>query len=255
MKRIRVTSRPAETGAPDEDVGPDETEVEAEAPLKSGDVVLMELAVLPGAQLAGRSASDMLLRTRYGVNLLALSREGRRSMKRLRSIAIQSGDLLLMQGPPESILEFAADHGCVPLAQREFRIPNKRKIWEASTIMLFAIGGAAFGLLPAAISFAMGVLASMALRTVPQREVYQAIDWPVIVLLGALIPVAGAMEATGTANLIARFLIDHVAQGHAIPGLVLILVVTMFLSDLMNNAATAAVMCPIAIGTAARRWG
>jgi di/tricarboxylate transporter len=235
--------------APDEDVGPAETA--AEAPLKSGDVVLMELAVLPGAHITGRSASDMLLRTRYGVNLLALSREGRSSMTRLRSIAIQSGDLLLMQGPPESILEFAADHGCVPLAQREFRIPNQRKIWEASAIMLFAIGGAAFGLLPAAISFAMGVLASMALRTVPQREVYQAIDWPVIVLLGALIPVAGAMEATGTANLIAGFLIDNVAQGHAIPGLVLILVVTMFLSDLMNNAATAAVMCPIAIGTAA----
>ncbi|MCG5499200.1 SLC13 family permease [Ectothiorhodospira lacustris] len=223
----------------------------AEAPLKSGDIVLMELAVLPNSPLSGRSASDILLRTRYGVNLLALSREGKRSMKRLRSMAIQSGDLLLMQGPPESISEFASDNACVPLAQRELRIPNKRKIWEASLIMLFAIGGAAFGLLPAAVSFAIGVLASMALRTVPPRAVYDAIDWPVIVLLGALIPVAGAMEATGTADLIARLLIENVAQGHAVVGLALILVVTMFLSDLMNNAATAAVMCPIAIGTAA----
>src|SRR5690606_11034196 len=101
------------------------------------------------------------------------------------------------------------------------------------------------------ISFAIGVLASMALRTVPPRAVYEAIDWPVIVLLGALIPVAGAMETTGSADLIARFLIDTLAQGHAVIGLALILVVTMFLSDLMNNAATAAVMCPIAIGTAA----
>ncbi|EHQ52791.1 Citrate transporter [Ectothiorhodospira sp. PHS-1] len=223
----------------------------AEAPLKSGDIVLMELAVLPNSPLSGRSASDILLRTRYGVNLLALSREGKRSMKRLRSMAIQSGDLLLMQGPPESISEFASDNACVPLAQRELRIPNKRKIWEASLIMLFAVGGAAFGLLPAAVSFAIGVLASMALRTVPPRAVYDAIDWPVIVLLGALIPVAGAMEATGTADLIARLLIENVAQGHAVVGLALILVVTMFLSDLMNNAATAAVMCPIAIGTAA----
>jgi di/tricarboxylate transporter len=228
----------------------EEIEAETDTPIKSGDVILMELAVLPGSPLAGRSASDILLRTRYGVNLLALSREGHRSMKRLRSIAIQSGDLLLMQGPPESIAEFAADNACVPLAQREFRIPDKRKVWESSLIMLLAIGGAAFGLLPAAISFASGVLASMALRTVPPRQVYAAIDWPVIVLLGALIPVAGAMEATGTADLIARVLIENVAQGHAIVGLVLILVVTMFLSDLMNNAATAAVMCPIAIGTA-----
>ena len=239
------STKAAQTGKAGE-----EDESDTEAAPKSDDVVLMELAVLPGSPLSGRSASDILLRTRYGVNLLALSREGNRSMKRLRSIALQTGDLLLMQGPPESIAEFAADNGCVPLAQRELRIPNKRKVWEASLIMLFAVGGAAFGLLPAAISFAIGVLASMVLRTVPPRQVYNAIDWPVIVLLGALIPVAGAMQTTGTADLIARFLIENVAQGHAIVGLVLILVVTMFLSDLMNNAATAAVMCPIAIGTA-----
>jgi di/tricarboxylate transporter len=81
--------------------------------------------------------------------------------------------------------------------------------------------------------------------------VYESIDWPVIVLLAALIPVAGAMESTGTADLIAHALLDGVAQGNAIVALSLVLIVTMFLSDLMNNAATAAVMCPIAIGTAA----
>jgi len=229
-----------------------ESEVSAvDTPDKSGEVTLMELAVLPGSPLSGRSASDILLRTRYGINLLALSREGKRSMKRLRSISLQSGDLLLMQGPPESIAEFAANNSCVPLAQRDFHIPNKRKVFEASLIMLLAIVAAAFGLLPAAVSFAIGVLASMALRTVPPRQVYEAIDWPVIVLLAALIPVAGAMETTGTADLIARFLIESVAQGHPVAVLALILVGTMFLSDLMNNAATAAVMCPIAIGTAA----
>jgi di/tricarboxylate transporter len=223
---------------------------ETEPSAKSGDITLMELVVLPGSPLTGRSASDILLRTRYGINLLALSREGNRSLKRLRSIALQSGDLLLMQGPAESIAEFATDNACVPLAQREFRIPDKRKIWEASLIMLLAVGGAAFGLLPAAISFALGVLLSMVLRTVPPRQVYAAIDWPIIVLLAALMPVAGAMEATGTADLIARLLIENLAQGHAVVGLVVILVLTMVLSDLMNNAATAAVMCPIAIGTA-----
>jgi len=217
----------------------------------SGEIALMELAVLPGSSLAGRSASDILLRTRYGLNLLALSRHGQRSMKRLRSVCLKSGDLLLMQGPPEAISEFAADNGCVPLAERELRIPDKRKAWEAGAIMAIAVAGAAFGLLPAAISFAIGVLASMALRTVPPRAVYDAIDWPVIVLLAAMIPVASAMESTGTADLIARFMLDNVAQGHAVVGLALILVVTMFLSDLMNNAATAAVMCPIAIGTSA----
>jgi len=225
-------------------------ESDRDSSAEEGDVVLMELAVLPSSPLCGHSAKDILLRTRYGVNLLALSREGERSMKRLRSINLRSGDLLLMQGPPESIAEFAADNGCVPLAQRDLRIPDKRKAWQASLIMLFAIAGAAFGLLPASVSFAIGVLASMALRTVPPRQVYGAIDWPVVVLLGALIPVAGAMQSTGAAELIARIMIENVAQGHAVVGLVLILVVTMFISDLMNNAATAAVMCPIAISTA-----
>lgn len=216
----------------------------------SDEIVLMELAVLPASTVAGRSATDMRLRVRYGLNLLAVSREGARTKARLRTLTIEPGDLLLMQGPPEALAEFAADSGCVPLAERELRIPDKRKALMASAIMALAVGAAALGWLPAAIAFALGVLASMALRTVPLRAVYTAIDWPVIVLLAALIPVAGAMESTGTADLIARFLLDHVAQGHPVVGLALILVVTMFLSDLMNNAATAAVMCPIAIGTA-----
>ncbi|MCB1916778.1 MAG: SLC13 family permease [Rhodocyclaceae bacterium] len=217
----------------------------------SGEIVLTEFAILPGSPLAGRSASDVLLRTRYGLNLLALSRQGHRSLKRLRKVNFRSGDLLLMQGSPEALSEFASDNSLVPLAERELHLPDRRKAWTAGIIMALAVASAALGLLPAAVAFAGGVLASMALRTMPARAVYEAVDWPVIVLLAALIPVAGAMASTGTADLIARFLLEDVAQGHAVVGLALILVVTMFLSDLMNNAATAAVMCPIAIGTAA----
>ena len=229
----------------DEDEEPDDGKTDT-----AGEIVLMELVVLPGSMLAGRSASDVLLRTRYGINMLALSRQGDTQRLRLRLLPIKPGDLLLMQGPPDAISEFAADNGCVPLAERELRIPNQRKAWLSVGIMTFSVGLAAFGVLPAAISFALGVLASMALRTVPPRGVYEAVDWPVVVLLAALIPVAGAMQTTGTADLIARVLLENVAQGHAVVGLALILVVTMFLSDLMNNAATAAVMCPIALGTA-----
>ncbi|ENO94430.1 citrate transporter [Thauera sp. 28] len=229
----------------------EDAEAEADRSPQDDEITLMELVVRPEAGLIGRSAKDLLLRTRYGLNLLAVSREGARSKARLRTLKIQAGDLLLMQGPLEALSEFAADSGCVPLARRDLRIPDRGKAWVAGLVMAFAVGGAALGLLPAAISFALGVLASMALRTVPLRAVYESIDWSVIVLLGALIPVAGAMESTGSANLIARALLEGVARGDAIVGLTLVMVVTMFLSDLMNNAATAAVMCPIAIGTAA----
>ena len=163
---------------------------------------------------------------------------------------LRSGDLLLMQGPAEVLSDFAAETGCVPLAERELTLPDPRRAATAGAIMAAAILLAAFGVLPAAIAFALGVLASMVFRTAPPRTVCDAIDWPVVVLLGALIPVAGAMEATGAADLIAGVLIDTLAQGSPVVVLALILVVTMFLSDVMNNAATAAVMCPIALGAA-----
>lgn len=240
-------ARPATPGDKRDGEAEEETEPKSAS---SGDIALMELAVMPTSNLAGRSASDLSLRTRYGLNLLAISRHGQRSLKRLRAMAIRRGDLLLMQGPPGAVSEFASDHGCVPLAERDLLIPDRHKAWAAGIILFLVIAAAGAGLLPVAVSFAIGVLASMALRTVPPRSVYDAIDWPVIVLLGALIPVAGAMDSTGAADLIARVLIENVAQDYAVLSLVLILVVTMFLSDLMNNAATAAVMCPIAIGTA-----
>jgi di/tricarboxylate transporter len=231
---------------------PDKNQDNENSKSKGGasEIALMELAVLPDSILMGRSATDVRLRTRFGVNLLAISRQGRRSISRLRTIPIHAGDVLLMQGTPEAIADFAAQFGCVPLAQRTLRLPDKRQALTATAIMAIAVAGAAFGLVPAAIAFAAGVLASMALRTVSPRTVYDAVDWPVVVLLGALIPVAEAMATTGAADLVAHLLLEGIAQGHPIVALALILIVTMTLSDFMNNAATAAVMCPIAIGAA-----
>ncbi|WP_029934862.1 SLC13 family permease [Thiomicrospira pelophila] len=231
----------------------DENEAEltedSDKPSSQDDVVLMEFVVRSDSEIVGRSARDIQLRTRYGLNLLAVSREGARSSARLRTLRMRAGDLLLMQGPSETLTEFAADYGCVPLAERELRIPDKRKAIIATAILIGAVGIAAFGIFPTAVAFAGGVLVSMLVRTVPPTSVYKAIDWPIIVLLAALIPVAGAMQSTGTATLIANFLLQNVAQGHSVFALAVILIVTMFLSDLMNNAATAAVMCPIAVGT------
>ena len=107
-----------------------------------------------------------------------------------------------------------------------------------------------FGLVPAAVSFAAGVLASMLFKALPLSKVYQAIDWPVVVLLAALIPVAEAMLSTGAAALLAELMLSHLSQGSGVFALILLLILTMTLSDFMNNAATAAVMCPIALSIA-----
>ena len=214
------------------------------------DLLIRELVVAPDAALLSRSARDIELRTRYGINLLAISHQGLRSTKRLRTTPIQAGDVLLMQGMPEAINGFASEFGCLPLAGRDIRVPRKGHALTASLIMAAAVLLAAFGLFPAAVAFAAGALAMLAFGVVPLRSAYTAIDWPVVVLLGAMLPVADAMAGTGAADLIARLLLDNVAQGHAVAGLVVVLVITMFLSDVMNNAATAAVMCPIALGIA-----
>jgi di/tricarboxylate transporter len=212
----------------------------------------MELVVMPGSSVAGRSARDLKLRTQFGINLLAVSRQGSRSLARLRTFRPRPSDVLLLQGPLDALQEFAAQSGCVPLADRALRLPPRpREALWAGLVMLIAVAAASLGLLPAAIAFAAGVLVAMATRMVPPRKVYEAVDWPVIVLLGALMPVAGAMAWTGTADLIAGFLMTTVTGGNAVMGVVLLLIVTMTLSDFMNNAATAAVMCPIALSTAA----
>ncbi|MEX1197615.1 MAG: SLC13 family permease [Pseudohongiellaceae bacterium] len=245
-----VDKQPVENGNDGDDSEDENDENSDTRPATRDELVLQELVTMPDSPLVGRSASDIELRTRYGINLLAVSRQGRRSIKRLRSTAVRAGDVLLMQGVPEAISGFASDYGCFPLATRDIRVPDKRQAAIAWLVMLVAISVAALGLTSAAISFSAGVLAFMVLRIVPPRSVYQAVDWPVIVLLGAMLPVAGAMGSTGTADILAGGLVDSLAQGDPVIALVLIMVVTMTLSDFMNNAATAAVMCPLAISIA-----
>lgn len=218
----------------------------------SEELVIRELVVMPGSSLIRRSARDLELRSRYGINLLAISRQGLRVIRRLRSTPLSAGDMLLLQGGEEALAGFAGLFGCLPLAPRDIRVPRPGQALLAGVLMLAAVALAAFGVLPAAVAFAGGALAFALTNLVPPRALYTAIDWPVIVLLGAMLPVADAMFSTGAAGVIARFLLEHLARGEALLALVLLLVVTMFLSDLMNNAATAAVMSPIALSSAAQ---
>ncbi|MDQ2075855.1 SLC13 family permease [Marinimicrobium sp. ABcell2] len=218
--------------------------------LEDSDIAIQELVTKTDSTLIGRSASDINLRARYGVNLLALSRQGRRSVKRLRTTPIEAGDVLLMQGPADSLGAFAREYGCIPLAARSVDIPNKSKAIIAVGILMAAVLLATLGWLTAAVAFAGAMLAYMALRIIPLRSVYESVDWPVIVLLAAMMPVAGVMANTGAADLVAVWLLELFSFGGAVMALVIIMVVTIVLSSFMNNAATAAVMCQIAISSA-----
>ncbi len=217
---------------------------------ETNELELFELVILPASNLTGRTARGANIRSRYGVNLLAISRQGSRIRSRVRSTALRQGDVLLVQGPKDLIASFATSAGCAPLAARELRAPDRKKMLIASAIMLLAIGLTTFNVLPAAVSFSVGVLLIMITRVMPLRNVYGEVDWPVIVLLAALLPVAKAMEDTGAARLVATFLFDMIAQGNGMIALVVMMAATMLMTDVINNAATAAIMSPVAVGAA-----
>lgn len=244
------TAPELDDGASEADEEDDDERVERRRIIHTDEVHLAEYAIAPGSSLSGRSASDIRLRTRFQINLLAVSRNAAHSRARLRTMKLREGDVLLLQGSEEALADFGSRLGCVPLAQRSLRIPDARKALLAGAIMLAAVAVAATGLLPAAVAFAGGVLAVMLTRVLPLRQVYETVDWPVIVLLGALIPVAGALETSGAAWLIAGGLVSLTGEAGPIVIIAILLVATMTLSDFMNNAATAAVMCPVAISLA-----
>jgi di/tricarboxylate transporter len=199
--------------------------------------------------IEGRSAADIRLRSRYGVNLLAIAREGAPIRTRLRDTRVRVGDVLLIQGEPDTIYGTLSTLGCLPLAQREISLEPHRSFLPLGFFAL-AIAGTAFGLAPAALCFALAVLGIVLTGTMTMNQVYEAVDWQVIELLGAMIPVGGAIESTGAAGAIAA-MVSEIGGGLS-PYLVLglVLVLTMTLSDIMNNAATAVVMAPVAVGIA-----
>ncbi len=216
----------------------------------SKNIKTSEVIVVPDSPLIGQTASSMKMRTRYGVNLLAVARRGKRLRKRLDHISFQAGDVLLLQGRTHMIDDVIPTIGCLPLAKRGLRIGYQKKIGLSLTIFAAAIGLVVTGLLPVQVAFTMAAAAMVLSGVLPLKEMYAGIDWPVIVLLGAMIPVGGAMETSGGAAFIADQILILGRQVPFWAVITLILVITMFLSDIINNAATVVLMAPVGISLA-----
>ncbi len=218
--------------------------------LRSDDTTLVEAIVTPNSRLEGRLVSSVRLRSRHGINLIAVSRQGKPYRDRLSSFRFEAGDILLLQGDAERMPEVIASLGFLPLVERGLRIGKPRQAGLAVAIFAAAIGAATLGYAPLPITLLIAVAAMVMLNIVPPRELYESVDWPVVVLLGAMIPIGQAFEATGTTELIAAAIVNMAAGVSPIWVLTLLLVVTMTVSDVMNNAATAVVMAPVALGIA-----
>lgn len=222
-----------------------------QADLDSDDVALLEVVVMPNSIMIGGTPRTLNLRGSYGVNLLAISRQGKLLRQRLDSVRFQNGDVLLLQSHVETIKEVVERLGCLPLAQRDLRLAApKGQMSLALGIFAAALFVSAIGLIPVQIAFTAGVLLMVMTRIVNLREAYESVDWPIIILLGAMIPVGAALETTGGAQLIADGILRISSQFPPAFALIVLLVATMFLSDLVNNAAAVVLMAPIAIRTA-----
>jgi len=219
--------------------------------LKKVDTGVLEAVVAPQGRLVGATPISLRLRSQYGINLLAVAREGRPFMARLANVRIRPGDVLLLEGDAETMQTVAVSLGCLPLASRGLHFSPRRVVLPAAVFMA-AVASTAVGILPAAMALGLAVLVLVLAEFLPVRELYEAIDWPVLMLLGALIPVGGALRDTGAAALIADWVVTAAANLSPLVILGLVLVVTMALTDLMNNAATAVVMAPIAADIAHR---
>ena len=230
--------------------GPEDSRSEVEETLGSGDASMVEAIVSPNGLAEGRTARGLHLHEAFGVNLLGVSRRGTRLTRRLGRNILKAGDVLLLHGKTEVVQAALPRLGLLPLAERELRIGQPRRLAVPLIVFLGALLLAAFDILPVHISFAAAVAILVMSRFVTLQAAYQAIDWPVIILLGAMIPVGEALETTGGAARIASTIAD---LGGSVPPWVMlgvVLVVTMFLSDLINNAAAVILMAPIGIGVA-----
>ncbi len=221
-----------------------------EQALHSEDVALVEAVVRPGSLMAEQTVRRLDLRRRYGVNLLAVARQGERMLGRLASIRFRPGDVLLLQGAQETVQEMLRTLGALPLAERHLRIGYPKRIALAVGIFGSAIGAVSFGLINIEVAVVAAAVALVLAGLVPMREVYETIEWPVIVLLGAMIPVATALEQTGGSDRIANLLLQAAGDSSAVIALGVVLLGAMILTPLINNAAAAVLMAPIAISVA-----
>jgi len=218
--------------------------------LGSEEISVMEAVVGANAILIGRTSENMRLRSRYGANLLAVSRAGKPIRSRLRHFRFREGDVLLLEGDSVRLSDAAIRLKCLPLAQRDITLGKLHLTGIAILLFVVAIVSATLGLVALPAALAVSATAMVLLNIVPLRDLYESIDWPVVVLIGAMIPVGAALQTTGTTGILIDGLLNVAAGASPVIVLVLVMVVTMTLSDVINNAATAVVMAPIGAGLA-----
>ena len=218
--------------------------------LGNDDTTVMEAVVMPSSPLVGSTAAKSAMRRRYGIAVLAIGRGGRHLIERLRQTEFLAGDMLVVEGNGETLAGTLTQLGCLPLGQRAGLSFARKSAWLPVGIALGAMVLVAVGALPVAPAFFLAAVTMVLLRCLPLRDAYEAIHWPIIILLGALIPISDAMRSTGASDLLAGWLAQAASQVPVPVALGLVLLASMLLAPFLHHAATVLLMGPVAAGMA-----
>lgn len=208
---------------------------------------VIEVVVPETARINGRTAQSLGLAWRQSTVLLGLSRQGRRLTQHIRQTEIEAGDILLLLCPRDRGADVTEWLGCLPLAERGLAVTANDKTWAAIALFGLAVLAAALGLVYLPVALGLVVIAYVLIKVLPVAEIYDHVEWPVVVLLGSMIPLGAALDASGGTALIANALVGLTAGLPAWAVLTVLMVVTMTLSDVLNNTATAIVAAPVGI--------
>ena len=218
------------------------------------EVVLVEAVVGRNSPLKAQSVRQSDLYGQYGINLLGVSRSGYELTQHLRTAKLQPGDILLLQGPENSMPATLQGLDLLPLVEREVRLGDARKRYLPAVVLAAAMILVGFGVAPVAVAFFGAAVAIVALGGLRMREAYAALDGPLLVLVAALIPVSDAIQQTGGADLIAGALSGVFAGAPGVLAVGGVLVASMAVTPFLNNAATVLIVAPIG-ATLAQRLG
>jgi di/tricarboxylate transporter len=216
----------------------------------SDEIGVMEAVVGSESRLIGRTVSQNQLFDRHDLNLLAVSRRGSRITRRLSTVRLKAGDAIVLQGNMRFMPEALGELGCLPLAERPLGLGRSRNTYLPIAILAAAMLLVALGVIPVAIGFFAAATLVVLANSITLREAYNAIDWPILIMLGALIPVSDAAHATGLTEQIAH-MVSLLAGILPRWGYVaLLLLIAMGVTPFLNNAATVLIMAPIAVSVA-----
>lgn len=218
--------------------------------IASEGMALLEVVVPDDSRIIGRSAMDVRLLYRQNTTLLGVSRKGKRFVERVRHLTIEPGDVLLLLGAAEHLPSVANWLGVLPLRERGLNVTQHKRAGLAVGLFGVAILLASLGILQLAVALAAVVIFYVFLKIVPISTLYEQVEWPVIVLLGSMIPLGTALETAGGTGLIANAIVTFTAPYPIAIVLTVLMIVTMTLSDLLNNTATAVISAPIAVNIA-----